>query len=233
VLQLANLAVLRVGVIGIDIAPLLLDAARERADGLGHVSFIEGDAVVLDLSGESIDAFFSRFGVMVFPEPAAAFSNFRRMLKPTGRLARYRRKTKEKTMLCVLGSRTFSHGLGREVTRRPQTVSDSQNQPEVSRLDGIASYGIPFDHWSLDLNLRGVIIEQRGGTIQRAHQHAAEVAAGMRREVAGSQQTVSDGPERLEVMRFERIANYDIVFDHCHIIHPGKLSKSGRISIRC
>jgi SAM-dependent methyltransferase len=87
VLQLAD----RVGpegrVIGVDIAPLLLGVARLRAEGLSQVSFIEGDAVGLDLSGASIDAFFSRFGVMAFLDPSAAFSNFRRMLKPTGRLA--------------------------------------------------------------------------------------------------------------------------------------------------
>jgi SAM-dependent methyltransferase len=87
VLQLANLVGPEGRIIGVDIAPLLLDAARERASGLGHISFIEGDAVVLDLPDESIDACFSRFGVMAFPEPAAAFANFRRMLKPTGRLA--------------------------------------------------------------------------------------------------------------------------------------------------
>jgi len=87
VLQLADLVGPEGRVIGVDIAPLLLDAARERAGGLSHISFIEGDAVVLDLPGESIDACFSRLGVMAFPDPAAAFSNFRRMLKPTGRLA--------------------------------------------------------------------------------------------------------------------------------------------------
>jgi SAM-dependent methyltransferase len=87
VLQLAD----RVGpggrIIGVDIAPLLLDAARERARGLGHVRFIECDAAALDLPGASIDAFFSRFGVMAFPDPVTAFSNFHRMLKPAGRLA--------------------------------------------------------------------------------------------------------------------------------------------------
>src|ERR1700687_1040009 len=81
VLQLADLVGPEGRVIGVDIAPLLLDAARERANGLDHISFIEGDAAVLDLPGESIDAFFSRFGVMAFPDTAAAFSNFGRMLK--------------------------------------------------------------------------------------------------------------------------------------------------------
>jgi ubiquinone/menaquinone biosynthesis C-methylase UbiE len=56
VLQLAH----RVGpegrVIGVDIAPLLLGVARLRAEGLSQASFIEGDAVGLDLSEASIDA---------------------------------------------------------------------------------------------------------------------------------------------------------------------------------
>jgi len=86
-LQLAALVGPDGRIIGVDIAPLLLDVARERANGLDHISFIEGDAGVLDLPGEGVDAFFSRFGVMAFPDPVAVFSNFRRMLRPTGRLA--------------------------------------------------------------------------------------------------------------------------------------------------
>jgi ubiquinone/menaquinone biosynthesis C-methylase UbiE len=87
VLQLAD----RVGpggkVTGVDIAPPLLEIARRRAAGRGQVDFIECDALKLALPERSIDCVFSRFGVMAFPDPAAAFSNFRRMMKPSGRLA--------------------------------------------------------------------------------------------------------------------------------------------------
>ena len=87
VLQLAQ----RVGpggqVIGVDIAPLLLTLARQRAEGLSQVSFIECDALRLDLPKESVDGFFSRFGVMAFADPIAAFSNFHRIMRPSGRLA--------------------------------------------------------------------------------------------------------------------------------------------------
>lgn len=87
VLQLAA----RVGpqgrVIGVDIARPLLDLARARADGLAQVSFIEADAEALDLPDATFDGAFSRFGVMGFPDPAAAFANFRRMIRPGGRLA--------------------------------------------------------------------------------------------------------------------------------------------------
>ncbi len=87
VLQLAG----RVGpqgrVIGVDIAPRLLAVARTRAGGLAQASFIEGDAQRLALPDHSVDAIFSRFGVMAFADPVAAFANFRRMLRPSGRLA--------------------------------------------------------------------------------------------------------------------------------------------------
>ncbi len=87
VLQLAE----RVGpagrIIGVDIAPLLLEAARVRAKGLTQVAFVDGDAQTLAFPDKSVDGVFSRFGVMAFADPVAAFANFHRMLKPSGRLA--------------------------------------------------------------------------------------------------------------------------------------------------
>ncbi|MGG6893739.1 class I SAM-dependent methyltransferase [Rhizobium sp. BR 315] len=86
-LQLAE----RVGdnghVLGVDIAGRLLEVAAQRTAHLGHVTLIESDAQILDLPSHSVDAVFSRFGVMSFNDPVAAFSNFRRILKPDGRLA--------------------------------------------------------------------------------------------------------------------------------------------------
>lgn len=87
VLQLADRVSPTGRVTGVDIAPLLLEVARRRAVGRSHVDFIECDALRLALAERSIDCVYSRFGVMAFPEPVAAFSNFRRMMKPSGRLA--------------------------------------------------------------------------------------------------------------------------------------------------
>jgi SAM-dependent methyltransferase len=86
-LQLAD----RVGpggrVTAVDIAPLALEVARCRAAGRSEVEFIECDALRLALPERSIDCVFSRFGVLAFRDPVAAFSNFRRMMRPSGRLA--------------------------------------------------------------------------------------------------------------------------------------------------
>ena len=70
-----------------DVAPLLLEIARRRTEPLSQVRLIQADAQHLDLPSESTDAVFSRFGVMTFNDPVAAFANFRRILKPSGALA--------------------------------------------------------------------------------------------------------------------------------------------------
>jgi ubiquinone/menaquinone biosynthesis C-methylase UbiE len=71
-------------VLGVDISEPLVGAAR--AQGLGNATFAVGDATTHAFEAGSFDLVFSRFGVMFFADPVAAFSNIRRALKPTGRL---------------------------------------------------------------------------------------------------------------------------------------------------
>jgi SAM-dependent methyltransferase len=63
----------------------MLEIARGRAKG--PVEFREVDAQTADLGRGGFDAVYSRFGVMFFEDPAAAFANIRTQLKPGGRLA--------------------------------------------------------------------------------------------------------------------------------------------------
>ncbi len=86
-LQLADRVGAEGRVTGVDIAPRLLEIARRRTRELGQVELILADAQVLDLPAGGVDAIFSRFGVMAFADPAAAFANFHRLLKPSGALA--------------------------------------------------------------------------------------------------------------------------------------------------
>lgn len=74
--------------VGVDISPALVELARRRAgeDGLEGVEFLLADAQVHPFAPD-FDAMVSRFGVMFFPDPVAAFANLRRALKPGGRLA--------------------------------------------------------------------------------------------------------------------------------------------------
>ena len=86
-LQLAECVGPEGQVVGIDIARRLLDLAVCRAAGHPQVSFLQADAQSVKLFDQSADGIFSRFGVMAFADPLAAFSNFRRILKPSGKLA--------------------------------------------------------------------------------------------------------------------------------------------------
>lgn len=73
-------------VLGLDVSGPMLDLARERAQGVANASFALGDAAVHPFASQSADLVFSRFGVMFFGDPASAFANLRRALKPAGRL---------------------------------------------------------------------------------------------------------------------------------------------------
>ena len=73
-------------VTGVDISRPMLELARKRADRLPNVRFVEADAQVRDFGEGAFDAIFSRFGVMFFADPTAAFANLRRALRAGGRL---------------------------------------------------------------------------------------------------------------------------------------------------
>ena len=76
-------------VLGVDVSAPMLDVARRRARdaGLRNVRFELADVQTHQFSCASRDVAFSRFGVMFFADPVAAFANVRRTLKPGGRLA--------------------------------------------------------------------------------------------------------------------------------------------------
>jgi SAM-dependent methyltransferase len=75
--------------VGIDISePLVaLATARARAEGTGNAEFVAADAQTYTFEAGRFDAVVSRFGVMFFDDPMAAFSNIRRAARPGGRLA--------------------------------------------------------------------------------------------------------------------------------------------------
>jgi len=74
-------------VLGIDISPALVAAAQRRTRSLPPVQIVEADAQTYGFEPKSYDALFSRFGVMAFRDPVAAFTNLRRALKEGGRVA--------------------------------------------------------------------------------------------------------------------------------------------------
>jgi ubiquinone/menaquinone biosynthesis C-methylase UbiE len=75
--------------ISTDLAPGMVEAVRRGAAerGLVNVESRVMDAQRLDLSDASVDGVLSRLGYMLVPDPAAAFSEVRRVLRNGGRFA--------------------------------------------------------------------------------------------------------------------------------------------------
>lgn len=70
---------------GIDLSAAMLERARERAEGAGELVFTQTDAALQAFTPDH-QLLFSRFGVMFFADPVAAFANLRTALSPDGRL---------------------------------------------------------------------------------------------------------------------------------------------------
>jgi SAM-dependent methyltransferase len=73
---------------GADLSREMLACARDRAreSGLPNVTFVEADAQTEVLGPGRFDGVYSRFGVMFFDDPEAAFRNLLNALRPGGRL---------------------------------------------------------------------------------------------------------------------------------------------------
>lgn len=73
--------------VGVDISEPLLTAAKARAaaERISNVSFVQADAQTHTFEPGSSDALISRFGVMFFDDPEAAFANLRRALRISGK----------------------------------------------------------------------------------------------------------------------------------------------------
>lgn len=90
--QLTRLAARRARLghaLGVDLSrPMLARAqARAAAEDVPNVSFEQGDVQVYPFQEDAFDVALSRFGIMFFADPVAAFANIGRALRPGGRLA--------------------------------------------------------------------------------------------------------------------------------------------------
>jgi len=85
-IEIARLVGSAGSVLGLDVSKPMLEVARSRGMSAKcpQLSFREADASVTELPAD-IDLLFSRFGVMFFSRPSAAFGHLRTSLRPGGR----------------------------------------------------------------------------------------------------------------------------------------------------
>lgn len=72
---------------GFDISPALVEAARARASGDSAVTFTLADVGAEPIPKEPYGRLTSRFGIMFYDDPPAAFARLARWLTPGGRFA--------------------------------------------------------------------------------------------------------------------------------------------------
>ena len=75
-------------VVAVDLSEPMLEGARKRVaeSGLGNITLLPADAQVHPFAPGEFDLITSRFGVMFFADPFAAFSNLLPAARPGGRL---------------------------------------------------------------------------------------------------------------------------------------------------
>ena len=106
-------------VTGSDLSPVMIDTARESADVAGEatevrrIAWLAADAQTYDFGDASQDAVISRFGVMFFPDPVAAFANLARATRPGGRLVAAVWQTRDRVPLFDLPYATAAGVLDR------------------------------------------------------------------------------------------------------------------------
>ncbi|HET6742140.1 MAG TPA: class I SAM-dependent methyltransferase [Kribbella sp.] len=110
-------------VLGVDISTEALSRAEQltwRA-GIENVTYLRADAQTHRWSVPTFDVVVSRFGVMFFDDPSAAFRNLRRALRPGGRLAFLVWQRRLHNEWAVLVDRVFDGVFGPPDQPAPET----------------------------------------------------------------------------------------------------------------
>jgi SAM-dependent methyltransferase len=102
--------------LGIDLSSRMLAYAAQRAaaEGVTNVRYQRADAQVHPFEPESVDALISGFGVMFFGDPAAAWANLARALRPGGQVAvmAWRRLEENEWLMSIRGALALGRELG-------------------------------------------------------------------------------------------------------------------------
>lgn len=117
-------------VVGTDVAPAMIEvaerAAADHADS-SRIRWVIADAQTYDFGEAAFDVVLSRFGVMFFPDPVAAFRNLARATRPGGRLAVAVWQTRDQVPLFDLPYETAAAVLDEQgVAYEPVPIDDSQ-----------------------------------------------------------------------------------------------------------
>jgi SAM-dependent methyltransferase len=181
--QAARLAT-RGELLGVDVSQLLIDRARELTGASWrNIRFECADAQRHPFGDGSFDVLLSRFGIMFFDDPPAAFANLARALRPGGRLAFtcWQESSRDEYDSVILGT-IAAHVPLPDVTGAAVSLADPGYAHRL--LSGAGFAGIAVD--PLDLPMR-------------AARDAAEIVQYVQRVPSISAAFEEAGPEKTAI----------------------------------
>ena len=133
--------------LGADLSRIQIAEARRLAASAGvtNARFEVADAQVYPFQAGVFDVVLSNFGVMFFDDPAAAFGNLRKALRPGGRLAFLCWRTRAENPFFTMGFAAAAAELGlREMPEPDAAFSLSDTGRVRGLLSGAGFGGIEF-----------------------------------------------------------------------------------------
>jgi SAM-dependent methyltransferase len=171
-------------VIGLDVSAPLLTLARRTPNPPANLEFRLADAASAPLEDLVADLVFSRFGVMFFGDPAAAFANLRRGMRPGGRLAfACWRAPRENPWMMVPLQAAYRH-----VPRLPELGPEDPgpfsfaDAARVKRILDAAGFG------DISVQPRNLVLDLAAGG-------GLEAAVGFATAVGAASRAIEDQPE--------------------------------------
>jgi SAM-dependent methyltransferase len=202
-LRVAHLVGAAGRVIITDFAPEMVAAARRRAEEMGvqNAEFRTLDAERMDLETDSVDGVLCRWAYMLMIDPAAAFAETRRVLRPGGRLAFSVWAARERNPALLLAGRTLVE-LGHIPPPHPEVpgpyfMADTRRirelvvgagfaEPEIEEVSFHWQFANQDAYWrflieasaSTSAVLRSLPPEMQGAVRERVHEAARPFHSG-------------------------------------------------------
>src|SRR5215831_15539753 len=99
-----------------DLSPAMVDKARERLGNATNASVSVEDGQALSFSDGSFDAVLCNLGLMFFPDPGRGLSEFRRVLRPGGRVA---------ISVNTVVERSYNHQINAIIARHVPSLTEA------------------------------------------------------------------------------------------------------------